>query len=197
METTYDQQAALAAVGGFVLGGLAPHFAVTVANAIWGRSTGRGPWCVALDRGIWGYQIVYEARWQKTCARWRNRHRILYPSTLYVLPRRRVDAENAALVASSEYWMHVNNLADRPFAAYGPRLPLPEQRTEELPIVPSTFRIKGFTPEQDGRVLTMEVESVLVAGLLERAEETVTAAEDEAAEMRIVRQRVGGMDGGS
>jgi hypothetical protein len=197
METTYDQQAALAAVGGFVLGGLALHLAVTVANAIWGRSTGRGPWCVALDRGIWGYQIVYEARWQKACTKWRTRHRTFYPHTLYVLPRRRLDAENSALVASPEYWMHVNNLADRPFATYDRRPACPEQRTEEMPIVPSTFRIKGFTPEQEGRVLTMEVESVLTAGLLERAEETVAAAEDEAAEMRIVRQRVGGVDGGS
>lgn len=113
-----------------------------------------GRWCIAADRGPFGYQIVHFDRSKRSCSKWRHKHRHEYSDTLFLLREGYIDFYNAELMKMSTYWNYLASLMDiveeaewqaARAAAHEAQTGIVDTRElaqHPMPIVPASFREK-------------------------------------------------------
>jgi hypothetical protein len=71
-----------------------------------------GRWCVAADRGLFGYQVVQCGHSKDSLSKWRHQNRAFYTDTLFILREGYIDSHNAELMKSPEYWAFLNKFIE-------------------------------------------------------------------------------------
>lgn len=97
--------------------------------------TGSDPvrWCIVRDESPFGLEILYIARTQKACSKWRTRRRVDSGLPMFLMSLEEVNRENAKTMRTVVFWAALNDLRLR-----GRMLAPPSVHTDETVALPLT-----------------------------------------------------------